>query len=292
MRNRFDQLAKAILGALLRPVAPVETGREIPGQVQIADLWVEPDGEEHAEVLERLGVLGRMIGLGPCLIEPFSQAPRVKDIRSCIRKQYTLDHHLVREADREDRPEPEFPILYVISSGKPETIIDKMELCKIDGWPVGFWQGREFDAFYLVVARLLPETPDTLFLRLLGRGITFREAVRELVTDPEHAWARRLLEPVLVAFRREIPQDSMEEEDMKALRELEAVYADWEQRVKEEGERIGLVESIEMLCAAFNIELSEERRELLAGCDIARLKEVFAAVSTSRGWPSWLDSAE
>ena len=164
-----------------------------------------------------------------------------------------------------------------------------MELCKIDGWPVGFWQGREFDAFYLVVARLLPETPDTLFLRLLGRGITFREAVRELVTDPEHAWARRLLEPVLVAFRREIPQDSMEEEDMDALRELEAVYTEWERRVEDKGERAGLIKGIEALCRVFDIDLSDARRQRLASWDVSRLEQVLADLSASREWPDISD---
>ena len=81
-----------------------------------------------------------------------------------------------------------------------------------------FWCGRNFDAFYLVVVRMLPKIPTTLFLRLLGRGPTFREAVRDLLTQPEGAWALDLLKPILVAFRSEISQDSMEEEDMDALR--------------------------------------------------------------------------
>ena len=223
MRTLFDQLAKAILGALLRPVVTVDTAREIRGHVQIADLRVEPD-PAHAAELARLGVLGRMLESGPCLIEPFSRAP----------------------------------------------------------------------------------------------GRTFRRALDELLG--QQSWARRLLEPVLVAFRREMPQDQMslwEDEDMEALRHFEAVYADWEKRVKDEarkegleegrkkgleagreagceagleaglrqGERKGLVESIEMLCDAFGLPLSDERRARLASSDIEQLKAMVAAISTTRRWP-------
>ena len=296
MRNRFDRLAKAILVKLLRPIAPVETEREIVGQAQRADMWVQSNEAEASE-LAPLGVLGKMIGLGPCLVEPFSQPPRVRDIRSCIRKQYNLDNDQVLEAERKNRREPAFPVLWVISSGNPATVIEALKLGGMAGWPKGFWQREAFDSLYIVVARQLPKTPETVLLRLLGRGVTLREAIRELATRPEHARAWRVIEPVLVAFRLAIPQDSLEEEDMEALRELEAIYADWEQRLKEEahqageqdghraGLRDGLLESIAMLCMTFEIELSDERRAQLAGLEPSQLRELFAALSRTRRWP-------
>ncbi len=284
MRNKLDQIAKALLGTLMPPAAVVEIAREIPGQVLVADLWVESIGA-HANELARLGALGTMIGLGPCLLEPFSKPPGVREVRSCMLEQLSLDHHLFREATREKRPELTFPKLWIISSGRPETAIDAMQLQPMEGWPAGFWQSLDFYAFYLVVARDLPKIPDTLFLRLLGRGPTLRQAVRELATNPEHAWAFKLLRHVLVAYRLEIEQDPEEEEDMEALREVEAIYEEWEKRTKEAGEKTGLTESIEMLCSAFDIEISDERRMQLEDCDIPRLKEVFAALSTTRRWP-------
>jgi len=316
MRTKYDQLVKAIFGALLRPVVAADTAREIPGQVQIADLWVEPD-PARADEFARLGALGRMLESGPCLIEPFSRAPRIDEIRGCILEQYTLDHHQVREASAADRSRPAFPVLWVIAAGRPDTVIEAMALGEMEGWPAGFWQRRPFDAFHLVVARELPETPETLFLRLLARGPTFRKALDELFSGKN--WARAVLEPVLVAFRREMPQDLGEdEEDMEALRHFEAVYADWERRVKDEarkegrkagrkagrkegrkkglekgrdeglrqGERLGLLESIEMLCNAFELELSDDRRAQLEASDTDQLKSLFVTISTTRDWPA------
>ncbi|MEM9493585.1 MAG: hypothetical protein AAGC55_30835, partial [Myxococcota bacterium] len=96
MKNVHDQLAKAILqaalGAMLgRGVSRLESNREIRGHVLQADLWVEPD-VQRAGALRPLGLLGRMIARGPCFLEPFSGVPKLSDIRSCILKQYSLDH--------------------------------------------------------------------------------------------------------------------------------------------------------------------------------------------------------
>ena len=161
------------------------------------------------------------------------------------------------------------------------------------GWPEGFFGGSQFDRFSLVVLRLLPKRPDTLLLRLLGRGVTFRDAVRELSRTPQHAWAVALLEPVLVAFRTEIAQTALEEEDMDTLSEIDALYAQWEQRVKEEGREEGrekgreegLIKGIETLCSGFGIELSDERCKQLASWDIPRLEQVMAEIVASRHWP-------
>jgi hypothetical protein len=305
MRARFDQLAKAILSALIEPIAPTETAREIPGEVQVIDVWVESDlganivgpDADNAAKRERLGVLGRMLERGPCLIEPFSEPPGIMDVRSCMTKQYNLGMYRHREARRCKQPEPVWPGLWIISSGWPQTVIGTMKLDEMPGWPAGFRQRLEFDAFYLVDVHALPRTLETLVLRLLGRKRTFDDAVVELLSQPEDAWPRSVLQPVLVAFGREIPHDLLKEEEMKALRELRDAYAEMERRIRsegreegerlglEKGERLGLVEGIEMLCAALEIELNESRRAQLATSDIERLKATLAAIGTMRRWP-------
>lgn len=175
----------------------------------ITDVWAEPKGE-NTIVLEQLGALGRMLDLGACLIELFSQPPRLDEFRTCVLKQMALDQEEAQEAEREKRAEPAYPRLWVLSPGRPRDVIDKMSLHEMDQWPRGFWQGTEFNAFHLIVASELPRTPDTLFLRLLSPGDTFREAVHELATQAEHAWALDMLMPVLAAFRDQIPLDSLE----------------------------------------------------------------------------------
>ena len=48
------------------------------------------------------------------------------------------------------------------------------------GWPTGFFTHLPAHALHLVVIRHLPQTPETLLLRLLGRGHTLASAIVEL----------------------------------------------------------------------------------------------------------------
>lgn len=109
----------------------------------------------------------------------------------------------------------------------------------MDSWPTGFWEGRVWDALNIVELNALPRTPDTLPLRLLGRRDTLIEAIRDLGDLPEAAWPKRLLVPVLVAFRADITEDPEEKEAMQTLREIDTIYEQWEKRVKDEGRKEG-----------------------------------------------------
>jgi DNA invertase Pin-like site-specific DNA recombinase len=84
---------------------------------------------------------------------------------------------------------------------------------------------------------------------------------------------------------------------MEALRHLLAVYADIKRQHIEEGIKIGieqarerryrkgLLDGIEALCEVLQIELTEQRREELAGADAERLEQVLAQLRTTRRWP-------
>jgi hypothetical protein len=282
MRTRFDQFYKAALSALLQPFTHLEVSREIPGHVQVADLWVQPESA-HAGGLARLGMLGRMIMQGPCLIEPFSRPPSMREVHTCVLEQHALDHARFLEAERESLPEPVFPRLWIISAGRPESVLGKMTLFPMKDWPSGFWQR---DDLHLIVVRDLPRTPDTLFLRLLSRGAFFTEAVRELVALHGDTREGQVIISVLIAFRREIPQDSIIiEEDMELLGNVENLYQQVMDEGRLEGRREGLIKAIEMFCAASDIELSDQRRQTLASLELARLEAHLAELVASRRWP-------
>lgn len=289
MITPFDQLAKAILSTLLQAVARVETGREIPDHVLIADLWVEPTATSAAE-LSQLGLLGRIISCGPCLIEPFSRPPGMSDIRSCILEQYALNHARVCAAERNGDPEPRF-----------STALDP----RLRTSPIGARRhGAPADGVVAqgVLAeagvRRVPSRRDPRSSQHAGYPDSasawprqgFARAVRDLVALPEDALSSRLLIPVLIAFRREIPQDSIiEEEDMQSLQEIQAAYREWRREAKDEGKdegrREGLVAGIEALCAVLDIELSGARQRVLATQTVEQLEALLAELKASRRWP-------
>ncbi|MEM9490596.1 MAG: hypothetical protein AAGC55_15730 [Myxococcota bacterium] len=247
MKNVHDQLAKAILQAVLgamlgRGVSRLESNREIRGHVLQADVWIEPE-LQRTSALGPLGLLGRIIARGPCLLEPFSGVPRVSDIRSCILKQHSLGHAQRRDSRTEDRATAPFPRLWVIASGSPEQVIRGLELRPMPGWPAGCLCGPPLSAMHLVVVRQLPRTPETTLVRLLGRRETFRQAVRDVAeihgAAPELTQVAEQVMRVLIVFRGEIDQHQLEEDDMNTMRDIDAIYAEWRRKVLAEGHEKG-----------------------------------------------------
>ena len=284
MKNVWDQIAKTLVPRVLGRITHVQSSMDIRGHVLEADLWVEPK-PEHAADLERLGMLGRMVALGPCLIEPFSGVPAEHEIRSCILKQYSLHHDRRREAKERDQDMPPFPRLWVVSTGSPDRVIAAMDMQPMPDWPEGCLSRRPFDQLHLIVVRKLPRTRETLLIRLLSRGKTFSNAVTDLLelrnTVPELAFLAAEVMHVLIAFKNELHEDQLEEEEMEALRDIDAAYAEWEREVKTEENR----EIIRLLCQQFEIELTDERLAQMATWTPDQLKQALMKISAVHEWP-------
>jgi hypothetical protein len=263
MWTQFDQFAKSLLDVLLRPVGTVRSQYEVRSTAQAVDLWFEPAPERAAE-RARLGPLAR-ISEETCMLEPFHDPPGLSEVRACIRKQYNLAHFQELEARAAQGSgtgeESEaiavavpFPRLWIISAGRPETVLARYEMRRMDidpngdcagdgdGWLPGFWQAADGHALHVMVLRDLPETLDTLLLRLLGTGKTHQRAVDELIALPRDSWQYLLATPLLLAFRIYVPPGLYDdsEDDMQYTEKLERLYAEWEQRVKRQGLEQGL----------------------------------------------------
>lgn len=146
-------------------------------------------------------------------------------------------------------------------------MIERYWMRPMTGWPAGFWEGPPAAPLHVVVLRSLPRVRGTLLLRLMGRGATLQEAIQDLHALPEDAWERQVSMRLLVTFRFEIPQDSLEAEEMKTLREIKAMYAEWEQQIKAEARR-------EMLCEQLGERFGTLPEEASARIQNAGLEEL------------------
>jgi hypothetical protein len=260
MRTQFDQLAKSILDKLLRPVGTVHPQHEVPSTVQAVDIWFEPQ-PGHAAERARLGPLGR-ISEEACMLEPFHEAPGLREVRACIRKQYNLAHWQEQEA-RPAPEEPSFPRLWILSAGRPESVLSGYEMRSMDRdvWLPGFWQAARNHALHVVVLRDLPETRDTLFLRLLGTGTTFLRAATELNALPADAWERQVAIPLLYAYRIALPAGvdlyGTDEDAMEYTDKLEQIYADWKRQENERAVQRTVIGVYERRFGAMPDELRE-----------------------------------
>jgi hypothetical protein len=104
----------------------------------------------------------------------------------------------------------------------------------------------------------LPVTPETLCVRLLGRGQTQRQAVRELLTLPERDIFRRRVTELLLSWRVSVEiQNILESEDREVFMALSQSYLEWKEATKREGIQQGQRQIIENLMQVRFGELDE-----------------------------------
>ena len=84
MRLLHDQCSKQLAYATLGDSGTVTTDAEIAPDAQRADLFYDPDPARDAH-RAKLGLLGLLVAT-PCLLEFFSGAPSVEEVRGCVRK--------------------------------------------------------------------------------------------------------------------------------------------------------------------------------------------------------------
>nr|MBK7066581.1 hypothetical protein [Deltaproteobacteria bacterium] len=150
----------------------------------------DPD-PSHDEARRALGLLGVMTDRC-CFFDPFHEAPDVAEVRSCLRK--ILNHQHARALGH--RPAAE--VSWLLCGGRPDTALGSLPFAPSTGWPQGFYDLGAALPLSIVVLAELPETADTLALRLMGAGLTLRRAISDLQQTPpgavRDALVRRVVE--------------------------------------------------------------------------------------------------
>ncbi len=274
MRTRYDQLAKDATIAVLSRACHLEAETEVASETQYGDLWCEPDPSKLDE-LAPFGLLRSLVEIGPCLFEFFHQAPAVDQLLACLRKHFELR---ARNSGRKP-PAPNAPWLWVISAGRPTTVIDGFELrpADHDGWPEGVYMAAPALRLSLVVVGELPRDRTTLALRLFGAGAVLREAVRELIALSPQSPLRRAVLPVVLRLRIDVPREpaTRTDEDREFLMDTQELVDAWERETFEKGRRAELARAV--------LELYEARFGSAPSALRTRIESV-ADDDTLRSW--------
>lgn len=137
-------------------------------------------------------------------------------------------------------------------------------------WPPGCYDGAPAGTLRLVVISELPRTRDTLLLRMMGAGVTFGEAVRDLESLPPDAPERTLVAEPLMRLMLEIDDDPTlgTEETLRDTRKLarellDRHYAMGRDAGLDEGRRVALREAILDALDARGRSLSDAQRAAL-----------------------------
>ncbi|MEM9539518.1 MAG: hypothetical protein AAGA60_08400 [Cyanobacteria bacterium P01_E01_bin.42] len=241
-----DQFAKQYLEGLLAPLGEVKISLEVTSEVRQVDVYFSPSSTPPPSP-PNLGLLGQMVAT-PCSLEPFRNQPSNIEIRNCMLKLYSLHNQLQQKAKRNNcvLAEAELPQLWIITPSASDRIIESFSFSRRDNWEQGvYFLGVAPKTALIAVNRLL-ETPETLWLRILGKGKIQERAILELVTLASNNPLRiHALEQVAVWRTNLSMQTKRTTEEQELMMTLSPAYLKWKEEVRQEGLQEGLQQGLQ-----------------------------------------------
>ncbi|MCW6038212.1 hypothetical protein K4A83_18320 [Spirulina subsalsa FACHB-351] len=181
-RFLHDQFAKDYLEELLTPYGTIQSPRRIPAEVREVDLWFSPHPEFNLSP-DSLGILARAIET-PALFEPFRNPATPQAILDCLVKLVEINRELQRDSNRQEgsiSPDTPAPRLWILTPTASRTLLSGFgATLDLESWPMGVYFLPPTLRTMIVAIHQLPRTPETLWLRILGRGRVQTQAIQEL----------------------------------------------------------------------------------------------------------------
>jgi hypothetical protein len=252
-----DQFSKQYLTELFTPYGEVEISKDITSEVRQIDVFFTPTSPEN---IEELGLLGKMGTYAASVIfEPFRNAVSKSEIRSCMGKLFDIHAEVERQRKRSDTRinETELPHLWIFTPTASEDILTGCNATvDIETWGQGVYLLGKVLKTGIVSIHQLPSTPETLFLRVLGRGKVQRQAVEELEAlaknNPSLENVIKLVNDLIAMLSaRQQKEKDIDQDDRELIMKLSEMYQqlleELKQEQRQEGEireRRAMVESI------------------------------------------------
>jgi hypothetical protein len=246
----FDQFNKRLFQELLSPFGQVIPNLAVSGEERMIDVFFAP----HPGVVPDPGELGNLAQMvnQSALLEPFRSGLSDDDVQTCLIKLFMVHADLKREHPTIPVTTP--PKLWILAAEVSDRILTDFggQIHPILG--EGFYQLVPGLHTSIVAIPELPTTPDTLWLRLLGKGRTQEDAISELLLLPEADPKRSNALSLLVSWRINIEvMEQVQQEERRILMALSQAYLEWEKETKRKGREQGLQQGLEQ-------GLEQERR--------------------------------
>jgi hypothetical protein len=289
-QNPFDQLSKQYLEEFLAPIGTVQRQYEIPGEAKFVDVWFVPNPD--ATEANDLGLLGQMVQK-PCLLEPYRNVPTRTEVRVSVMKLVWVQEDERRKAQREELPNDELPQLWILAATTSQPLLEEAEgKIKADWLPGVYFMAGILKTAIIAIDQL-PETEETLLLRVLGRDETQERAIREVLAlpldHPRRGSILRLLANWKVRIDLSEMMDGTEREEIMALSEAFLAWEAETQTRSQETERRSLISLL--LTQKFGV-LPEQTLQCLSDLNYEQLERLAIALldfSSVGDLMSWLD---
>ena len=185
---------------------------------------------------------------------------------------YHLEAEIQRDAKRDEDKisDLELPRLWIITTSCSDNVLNEIPVYRDEAWPDGIYFSGKILLARIVAIDRLPRTKETLWLRILGKGLTQKQAVDEVMALPKENSKRSVILKLLYTWKISMEvNNEIEFEERELIMNLSQAYLDWEQATVERGKEIGK-----------EIGKSQERRQLLESLLLARFGQVDSVLDT------------
>ncbi|NJN11374.1 MAG: DUF4351 domain-containing protein [Richelia sp. RM2_1_2] len=294
-----DKFAKDYLEELLKNYGTVEPDKKVSGEKKEIDVLFTPDSQQTYD-LQLLGVLGRFAEY-PAILEPFRNAAPADEICDCIIKVLEVKAKMRREAKANNTKlqEEKVPKLWVLTPTASQTVLSGFNVKQKEGWLPGIYYLGDNLRSAVVAIHQLPQTSETLWLRLLGRGRVQEQAIEELQQlPPSNPFQQATLKLVYNLKENLRANQNLEEDDRELIVRLEPLYQQDRERAIQEGREQGREEGIidgekRLIIRLLNRRLGEIDSSLISrinGLSIQQLESLgealldFSSVADLEAW--------
>ena len=233
-----DQFAKDYLEELLKPYGEVQAASQVAGEIREIDVLFTPFPPQTTNI-ELLGLLGKL-ATTPAIFEPFRNPASTEEICDCLLKSLEVRGALRRAAKREqtNKTKIKIPKLWILTPTASRNIISGFsETTKPDSLPGIYYLAKSLHAA-IVVIHQLPQTQETLWLRLLGRGTVQKRAIDELAALPLNQPYVKITLELLYNLQKNLKiNQSSQTEDQELIMRLAPLYQQDRELAKQEGEQ-------------------------------------------------------
>ncbi|MEG4089047.1 flagellar assembly protein H [Microcoleus sp. Pol12B4] len=248
-----DRFAKEYLEELLSPIGTVNVGRDVTSEVREIDVYFTPS-TAIPEYSETLGLLGKLANT-TAIFEPFRNPANVSEICSCLGKLLDVRGESERKFRRENTryDDAQLPKLWILMATASKSLVDSFNaIPDTENWMQGIYFLGESLRTAIVAIHQLPETPETLWLRILGKGGVQQRAISQLsalaADDPLRIIALELLYRLQSNLVTDAPQE-LEPEERELIMAIAPLFQQQiqaaQQQAREEGLEQGLEEGLE-----------------------------------------------
>ncbi|UUO15313.1 hypothetical protein [Dolichospermum heterosporum] len=220
-----DKFAKDYLEELLKDYGEVKASEKVSGEIKEIDVLFTP-AKQQSSKLQILGLLGRLAE-NPAIIEPYRNPASSDEICDCILKLLEVKASLRREAkaNKIKLQESEIPKLWILTPTISETRLSSFGTIQKEDWLSGVHFLADAMRSAIVAIHQLPQTPETLWLRLLGRGSVQSQAIIELQALPlDHPYQKATLELVYNLRENLRVNQELETDDRELIMRLEPLF--------------------------------------------------------------------